>query len=254
MNIKKSVVLFLIILFVFSFGVYVYANNEKKNNTQVKLMDQVANDFKDSVEKGKKEKIINENEKIKYKKTKSNKDIYISSAKDEYIYMEDKMVGFIKNINPNNLSLSVLDEKVSRKIADKFLKENIVNFQKYEFISCEYIESYAQSSYIYMNKLNKIDTNDIVCINIDNAGNVASYSAFKQGMFEKYKDLKIDMNIIKSTVLEEMKDKYNNDNIKIEINYSFFNIINDELVLQCDITIELENESEKVFDTIIYEL
>lgn len=257
MNIKKIILLIVILLMILSVGVYVYAVNEGNEKAKIKDMDQVISTLTDTVNLKKSDKSINGingSEKIKYQKTKLNKDIYISNNNDEYIYKDDKLVGFIKDIDKNDLDMPVLDIKIAEKVANKFLKENISNFEKYEFISSNYVKSYAQYSFAYMNKLNDFDTNDLIYIYVNNAGEVASYSAFKQREFEKYKDLKIDVDMIKSLITDKIKDEYNDNYIHVEFNYCFLNIINDKLVFQCDIKIELKDNTEGIFDTIIYEL
>lgn len=254
MNIKKYILLIVILILILSISVYVYAVSTENVKTKFKQMNQIVNTITDEFNLKENEKTINGNEKIKYQKTKLNKDIYVASNNDEYIYKDNKLVGFIKDIDEIDLELPILDEESAEKVADKFLKENFSNFQKYEIISSNYIKSYAQYSFTYMNKLNNFNTNDIICIYINNAGNIVSYSAFKQGEFEKYKNLKIDVDTIKNSITKIIKDKYNENYVNVKFNYCFLNLINNKLVLQSDINIELKDNTEGILDTIIYEL
>lgn len=196
MNIKKCILIIttlVITLILTSTCIYTYADNQKKTNIQFasETIETLNPIYKN---KNDKDVTINNKEvKLKYKNTKTNKDIYISDSKDEYIYSNDKLIGF--------------------------------------------------------------NTNDTVKINVNNSGEVVSFSAFNQGAFEQYKDISIDMKKIESKVIDTIKDKYIDNYINSNITNTFLNIIDNKLVLQIEINIETNNEiNPNILEIILYEL
>ena len=191
---------------------------------------------------------------LEYKQTKDNKDIYVSSTKDEYIYKNNTLIGFIKNVK-DDINKTKLNSEAAQDIARTFLEEHFSDNQKYVLTTSNYISSYAEYSFIYNNKLNGIDTNDIIKINVNNDGEVVSFSNFNQGMFEQYKDIQIDMELVEKDVAELLKNKYGDNYVSSKITYSFLNFVNDKLVLQIDVAIEVTDQlNTTILDTILYEL
>lgn len=198
---------------------------------------------------------------ITYKKTKSGKDIYIDNeTEDEYIFKNEKMVGFLKKTNTVQQlkkSNNKINQEEAKKIAEEFAYNNITQFEKYELVCSNYTESYGEYCFIFMNKINNLNTEDIVRINIDGNGKIMSLSAFHQGEFEKYQNTNINLNIIQENVENALKNKYEENFESFEITNQFLRIINGKLTIQNDTLITLNNETlgtEETCDTIIYEL
>lgn len=264
MNIKRFLVLFFItfLIICFGFSVYTYCSNQVTTASKIKLMSKSSVENTDTVKKGVAAKTItmdNKTIQLNYQKTKNNKDIYISEGEDEYIYLNDELVGFLKNIDVNNINTTKLESEVAQKIAIKFLQENVSNPQDYELTTNNYITSYAEHSFTFMNKLNGINTNDIININVDNSGKVVSFSKFNYNVFEQYKDIVIDMDTVEKTVTNTIKDEYGDDYVDSTITYSFLNIVNNKLVLQIEVSIETVNTKDSelaspILDIILYEL
>ncbi|MCL2860723.1 MAG: hypothetical protein FWF46_09360 [Oscillospiraceae bacterium] len=258
MNFKRILIMLLIAILIMSVGIYVYASNQKSKGSKVKFMEEMSNSFETVIKTNKKDKSINVNKKgkqIKYKETKMGKDVYVSDNDEEYIYKDDNLVGFMEYTDIDNVQLPELNIEIAQKVADEYLKENIENYQKYELIYSHYTPSYATHTFIYMNKLNGLDTSDTVRIEVDNASNIVSLAAFNQGEFEKYKDTVIDMKVIEPALTEMIKNKYGNDYVSSEITYYCLTIIEDKLFLQVDVSIVVNTlENIKVSDVIMYEL
>lgn len=198
---------------------------------------------------------------ITYKKTKSGNDIYIDSeTEDEYILKNEKMVGFLKKTNATQQlkkSNNKINQQEAKKIAEEFAYNNITQFEKYELTYSNYTESYGEYCFIFMNKINNLNTEDIVKINIDGNGKIMSLSAFHQGEFEKYENTNIDLNIIQENIENTLKNKYEGNFESFEITNQFLRIINGKLTIQNDILITLNNTTlgtEEICDTIIYEV
>lgn len=265
MNIKRVLILLFITFLVLFLGLGVYTtycSNQVSTVSKIKFMSETSVANTDTVKTGIETKtIINNNETIQlsYQETKNNKDIYVSAEEDEYIYSNDQLVGFIKNIDVNNINTTKLESTVAQRIATSFLEENLSNPQDYELTSNNYITSYAEYTFVFMNKLNGYNTNDIIRINVDNSGDVVSFSKFNYNVFEQYKDITIDMDTIEETVTNTIKNKYGNDYVDSEITYSFLNIVNNKLVLQLEVSIETTNTKDSelatpILDIILYEL
>lgn len=267
MKLKRIIVILLVFILFGGVSVCVYAYN----NLSMKISKAMFVHELESVDVNTKKinmpkKSIVDNKKeiqLEYKSTKYDKDIYVSSDKDEYIYKDDNLVGFIKSLDNDikaskldkNIKISKLNIEEAKKIAETFLQKNILDSQKYEFISSNYITSYGEYAFTYNNKLNGIDTNDIVRINVNNTGEVVSFSQFNGGAFEKFSNIKIDEKFIQKEIEETIKNKYDADYVDFEIIYNFLNIVNDKLVMQFDVNIEVSNGIQSsVYDTIIYEL
>lgn len=262
MRIKKIfislTIIFLILFFVLR--MYTYSNTPKQEKTKLKFEnDCYAIQNEDIIKSSMVDKFITKEQdtiQLSYEKTKNNKDIYISSENDEYIYMNDVLVGYIKDINIDTINNIPMESETAKIIAENFLNDNINDFEKYEFISNNYIEAYAEYSVIFMNKLNGFNTNDIIRVNINNSGIVVSFSRFHYNEFEKYNNIVFNMENIENMVINEIKEKYGNSYVNSEIKYSFLNLVNKKLVLQIEVNVELNQGGIPIQTTeiVFYEL
>lgn len=256
MKIKRIIVILLVIISLGGLGVYAYNNLNIKTSKVVFLKGLEKNDV-NTTKSSMPKKSIRDGEKeiqLEYKETKYDTDIYVSNDKNEYMYKDNKVVGFIKSID-KDIKTTKLDLEDAEKIAKAFLQENISENQKYELTFSNYITSYAEHSFIYNNKLNGIETNDIIKVNVNNKGEVVSFSHFNEGVFEKFNNIEIDMTAIEKEVEDMIKSEYGQNYVNSEITYSFLNIVNNKLVMQMDVNIEIANQLQaSILDTVIYEL
>ncbi len=253
---KIKIIVAVLVILILCLGVAVYANNNTKTSKVLFFSEVEQEDRNVTKSNMPKKTIINgaEEVQLEYKESKYDNDIYVSNKKDEYIYKNDNLIGFIKKVD-DEINVTRMNSESAQEIANTFLQENIDESDKYELTSSNYITSYAEYSFVYNNKLNGIDTNDTVKINVNNNGEVVSFSNFNQGVFEKFSGVKVNMEIIEKEIIDSIKNKYGKDYVDSEIIYSFFNIVNDKLVLQVNVSIEVANQvSSSVLDTIIYEL
>lgn len=198
---------------------------------------------------------------IIYKETKVENDIYRDNeTKDEYIFRDEKMVGFLKKASVTQKvksSNNEINKEEARNIVEEFAYNNITQFEKYELVYSNYTESYGEYCFIFMNKINNLNTGDIVKININGNGEIMSYSAFHQGEFEKYQNTYIDVNAIKENIQNTLENKYGDKLEDFEITNQFLRILDGKLTMQNDIVITLSNTTsgiEEICDTIIYEV
>lgn len=195
---------------------------------------------------------------LEYKETRNDKDIYINDKHEEYIFINDKLVGFLKNSNLN--ANDKISESVAKEKALAFGKENIKKFDRYELISLDYIPSYNEYSIKYMYKLNGVNTQDTVEINIDGIGEVVSFQAFQQGKFEKYKKYKINIENVNNLCTDAIKNKYGDEIKEIEEQEQYLRILEGKLVLQTNLLITLNNtESNQIIsnckqESLVYQI
>lgn len=265
MNKKKCIAIVILFFVIICITAYVYANDEKVSSSRIKSFDKMNISNKTTIEDVSKNKSVTIDNKIvniKYKGTKLEKDIYTNENEDEYIYSDDKLVGFIKKVDLESIQSEhdKIDLEAAKKIADKFGKENIENFNKYQIKSSNYIESYNEYNIVYMYSINGIETQDFVKINVNDFGEVVSFAALHQGEFEEYKNLKINTEDINNKLLEEVQDKYGEAIKETKIEEQFLRIVDNELFLQSSIKVILNEtnldgtKNNTNFEVLMYEI
>lgn len=261
---KKQIVfiIFFIIISVLFISAFTYATHLDK---YAKIID--SDDINLSSETTKKDnkdnKVIlinNQNLNVEYKNSKNEKDIYIDThTNDEYIFIDEKLVGYKKDININDLKNAgtKVDMEKAKNIAEQFGEKYIENFKMYDLFYSNYTDSYNEYCYIYMKKLNEIETQDTIQINVNGQGDITSYSAFHQGEFEKFKEINIDKELIKEQALEFFKGKYEENYKEANISSEFLRLIDGKLVMQIDAIIKLNSDNNKEIsfgDSIFYNI
>ncbi len=184
---------------------------------------------------------------LTYKSSKMGKDIYVDNKECEYVYDNEEMVGFLKPINKEAIKTEKLGEEKARSIAEKFLEENVINFSKYQLVGCTYINSYNEYKITYMNKLNNINTQDIVDININDLGEITSFLGINQGRFEKYNEKDLNINKVSQLIKDDINDTYAEKVNKLKIQSQELAIENDKLVLISNVSIMLKNNNKNDF-------
>lgn len=155
-------------------------------------------------------------------KAKSNiLSIYTDDNNNEYIFKNEKIVGYFQNKKID--SKASLDNKAKanfdyREKADKFAQEivdnNLTSFEKYQFAGQTYVESYDEINYLYVKTINGFITNDSINVALNTDGTLASISAPFQGIFD---NLKVSKNYrdVEEYVNNYMEKNYNNLSYKI---------------------------------------
>lgn len=258
----RKIIVIVSIIVILSICVYagsVYAINNKSIKSVDKYVKElnVNSNFVVKNQKNDKEIKINEkNIKVKYKCTNIDKDIYVAEDGTEYVLKENNLVGFIKKLNTEMNPKNILDLKAAEKIAKVYLKDNVKDFSKYENTYSNYKESYGEYNFLYSYKIDGYKTSDIIQISVDDTGEITAFAKPNEGIFEKYKNTKIDITKIEPIVLEEVKKEYNNLT-EVNIKDITLGIVNEKLVMFIDVNMKFNNENNEeisMTDVFIYEL
>lgn len=170
--------------------------------------------------------------------------VYKDEELNQYILKGEKLVGYFKEkeINPTTRKAKSEFSKLNgREIADNFVKSIIdyeaTIFEKYKFDKVDYVESYNEYNYTYSKYINGILTNDGITISLDENGNLMSYSAPRQGLFDN-----LDTPVTKNDI-EIYIDEYMNKNFK-DVDYKIDSLvidyINKKYVVDCYIEVSFE--------------
>lgn len=261
---KKCIIISILAFTVICVGTYASANNKKNLNSGIKFLenaDLVEVVTSNSTEKNKNIKINDEEINLEYKETRNNLNVYANENNnvEEYIFKDEKLIGFFKPTEISKIRSSDIEinTESAQKIAQKFGEDNIEDFNKYEMISTNYIESYSQYNIRYMRKLKGIETRDVVEINVRKNGEIASFSAVNQGIFEEYEDSEIDAELINTLCLKAIQNKYRERIKRTEIEQQYLKISDEKLVVQTDIGVFLNDDKlTEIYEceSLIYEI
>lgn len=206
---------------------------------------------------------------VKYSKTENYENremkIYLDDEENEYIFSNNKLTGFLKNVKIEEKEHSEIEKIMSNedsknemleKYKEKAL-EIITNYTKdksildrYDVTDSYYQEDYDELVYSFTKTIDGYVTNDSITISLDINGNLSSLSAPFQGLFDEYENVKIDRNEVDKFVKETMSSKNYNDVESYSVDYEFINIVNEKLVLE--IGIKLEHETSGISTTVLY--
>ena len=267
---KAKKIIIIVTIIILSFSGFVYASHiNNKNLTSNEYSDNIKSikeykeenieiDSKFITKTGKtdkKIKIDGKDVKLKYKSTNYKKDIYISEDQTEYVFENDKLVGFIKKLDTQwrkNVNMNI---NSAEKIAENYLKQNIEDFSEYELTFSNYNENYGEYIFLYTYKVDGYKTSDIIQIGIEESGEITSFSMPNKDKFEEHKNLKIDMNHIENEVKKNIIEEYS-DAISYEIKDTTLGIMNEKLVMFIDVNIIFSDEinsETSILDIFIYE-
>lgn len=199
-------------------------------------------------------------------KTYNNKkyEVFKDNNQNQYIYSNNDLVGFYKDKN------SATNQSASEKVTftpekKKVMKanyqdiatnivENIINKEKtnmsnYELTDSYFQESYNEFTYTYTKLIDGYHTTDSITVSLDVNGELSSFSAPRQGIFNKYENIKINKNDVNDFIKEEIeKNVSGNTNEDTFVNYAvenkILNIINDKPILKIYIALNYENHIE----------
>ena len=195
-----------------------------------------------------------------YKYSRDNIDVYSSKQKDEYMFTNDVLTGFLaydySNIKTEKINIESVKDKVK-----EFLKEYVNNFEKYSYEeeSINYEESYYHQPFgvyhfYYPYKINGYETFDYIFISISDTGQILDFGAPRQGMFDQYKDVKFDAEKIENLLLDTVRNKLDNTLLNLEISDRYLKIIDNKLVLYVGISDVSEEHPFYVEEYLYYEL
>lgn len=175
-------------------------------------------------------------------------DIYIDKNENEYLQKSGVTVGFIKAMEvekqiEDKLREVEIDEKAALEIAIEYGKNNVDEFEKYTTLGVKFCNTYNEYQ-VYFNKM--IDnclTMDQIYITINKLGNITSFLADKQGMFDKYQGINIEENLVNERIEEFVNNKYGQELKKYKMNSKTLKMKNEKLVLECMVEIETHKDT-----------
>ena len=221
---------------------------------------------------------FSESEEISVKLSKIEKfdnkkfEIYEDTTQNKYIYLNNELVGYYRDssnsitLKTTNDTTHVASENNENKIAEyrnlaeditkKIINTEKTNISNYELTDSYFHESYNEYVYTYTKLIDEYFTNDSITVSLDTNGEISSLSAPRQGMFNKYNNVKIDKKAVsdfieqevnkfvaeKSTEEELTKDTFED----YTVNNEFINIVNDKLVLEIFVGLGFEEHRETI--------
>lgn len=209
--------------------------------------------------------IGNENINLSYSKAVDISDgtrlmVYQDSKKDEYIFKNNKLVGYLKN-------RKITEKKEKSKEIKKYTIKDFksmpmlkdINFDGYVFDGERYIDSYNETEYVYIKYINGIKTNDSISISFTDDGKISSFDASRAGLFNNLKT-NVTKEKVEKYVEEYIKEMQKNgkighkDNspINYEIDYMFINVKDNKYFVEVGVV--LDNKEYKRTIVVTYDL
>ena len=239
-----AVIIFVIILSIIQISM-VFAKNY---TTKGKILENSNNDLSDThIKLNVGDKTINvmgNNIKVQYEYSVDNIDVYKDINETEYLQKNGKIVGFIRPMNQNveqfNNDKSI-DENEAKNIVNEYAKNNVYDFEQYTFLEVKFNGEYNEYQVYYNKKIGNCLTMDLIYATVDLKGNITSFLADKQGMFDSYKGIEINEEEIEVKLDDIIIQKYKEQLKKWTLKDKTFKIKNNKLVLECIIEVNLNN-------------
>lgn len=172
----------------------------------------------------------------------------------KYLLKNGYPIGFIKEINPNEIVKQVENKEFSSKqayeVAKEYCEENVEKFEQYTLIENEYNEKYKQYDIEFNKKIGEYKTTDYIFISINTSHIITLFVAPNQEKFDEYQNIEIDNTKVSKFIEDEINTKYKEELSEYEEQYKTLKIVDDKLVLECSIKVWLNNSSP--FLDIIY--
>lgn len=175
--------------------------------------------------------------------------LYKDDYNNEYIYKNNKLVGYLQNKEINDISSNLFSTYKKSAInyrlkADEYAKifidENLTNFNNYTFEKESYVESYNEINFLYTKYINEFKTNDSINVALNLDGTLSSISATRQGIFNDL-ELQVNNEQIKDFVSKYMSKNYMN--LKYSILETLINQVDNKFVVETIVAIEGQNGS-----------
>jgi len=188
--------------------------------------------------------------------------VYTDLENNEYVFKDGVMVGFLKErdlskIKSTKTSHSYASEEkkeINKLNVDNFVKsiinEDITSFDEYKFEGVKYIYDYDEIDYTYTKYIDGIRTNDSIVVSLDSEGQVVSYIANRQGIFNNLKLLEEEEKIDKY-ILHQVESNYRNAT-SYKIENKLIDFIDGRYVISYDVELKIDNYIDLI--TIDFEL
>lgn len=202
---------------------------------------------------------------IQYK-TRINKnnmvsDIYADNQDNQYIYVDENLVGFIKdrNLKENNqisrqsMTVNQANILISQNrlnvtnFARNIIDTNHTSLNDYQLTKTNFVESYDELNYVFTKEIDGYKVNDSITISTDLNGEIVSFVANRQGDFDNYKNMTIDDEDVLDFIESEITTNY--DNVDYVIENQIIDFVDNKLVLANYIKLEYP---DYISSTILY--
>jgi len=200
--------------------------------------------------------------KLQYKQSfelyESVDELYFDDKKNQYTFINDNLVEYYKNRKNRkkdpykNVSIpqdatKELDKKRAEKVRD-ILKEVVIDkneIDNYVLTEKDYnkeYNGYNEYVYTYMKKINGYKVNDCITISVDTLGELFHYKGERQGIFDEFRNIKIDKKAIYEYVEKEIATReYDFDFISYEIEELTLDAYDGRPLVNCGISLEVED-------------
>ena len=183
--------------------------------------------------------------------------IYEDEENTKYLLKDGYPVGFIKEVNPNEVVKQIGNKEFSNQqayeIAKGYCEKNIEKFEQYTLIENEYNEKYKQYDIVFNKKIGEYKTTDNIFVSVNTSHIITSFVVLNQSKFDEYKNIEIDDVKVCSFMKNELSNKYQDALVEYEEQERVVKMVNDKLVLECSIKVELEQASPFI-DVIYYNI
>lgn len=196
--------------------------------------------------------------------------IYKDSNDNQYIYnSNDKLVGYLKErtiTKENNETLKLSTSKISfdsitssfsankdlKLKINEFVKSIIdtekTSFNKYKLEKIDYVESYNEINFVYTKHIDGYKVNDSITVSVDINGEIVSFVANRQGMFDNLTDININGAELNDYILNSVGEEF--EYTDYEVFSQLIDNVDGKIVLANYVKIILEDGTST--STIVY--
>ena len=188
-------------------------------------------------------------------------DIYADNQDNQYIYVDENLVGFIKdrNLEENNqisrqsMTVNQANILISQNrlnvtnFARNIIDTNHTSLNDYQLTKTNFVESYDELNYVFTKEIDGYKVNDSITISTDLNGEIVSFVANRQGDFDNYKNMTIDDEDVLDFIESEITTNY--DNVDYVIENQIIDFVDNKLVLANYIKLEYP---DYISSTILY--
>lgn len=202
------------------------------------------------------ENLLKKENAVTYKYSNYDVEVYTDEENTEYLLKDERLVGFIKKIEPSEIAIKMnsigINKQHAYEIANTYCKSNINNFEQYVFVENKYIDSYKEYNIVFNKKIGEYQTMDLILIAVNKHGEITAFAAPNQGEFDKYRNIEVDNIKVSEFIENELNNKYGVSLKNYIEQEKILKIIDNKLVLECSIKIALISGVEFLDTTYYY--
>lgn len=159
-----------------------------------------------------------------------NYDVYVDNNKSEYLFENEMLVGYVKNVDLSEEKIKMSKEQFKNKklsnstnpyqdIANATalnLLPNGYSLSDYELKSVKFVDSYNEFVYNYVKHIGRYESNDSITIGIDLNGNVTSTLILDIGKYDNIDVSSIDEEDLNKFIKSNMARLHGNAEYEVE--------------------------------------